>query len=1400
MHKFKSSLDRIKSPIDKIKGVELLQDRDYTRNHRKKKGSVVHFFLWSHTRKYFFLLSLQIENFVDIMRNLHSLRILLWCVFTTALSVCMPTYATHYLYKQIKLNTGLPTTLNCIATDNRGFVWTGTKFGLGRFDGHEQKRYLHQENDKTSLPGNYVHQIVEDNLHRLWILTDQGVARYDYHTDTFIPVTDENGQPCVVRSACLRGDSLLLGGTNTVYLYHPNTDRLHVAYRLPLEEQADIFRLAISARGYLLCCSRWQGIYAINLADGRLLSAPLKGQKEIADMFIDSQQRIWLAPYNQGLRCFSPDGKELASYTTLNSDLSNNIVLCITEKEGKLWIATDGGGINILDVEKGYFTHLKHEPGDKLFSLPTNSINCMYRDHYGNIWLGGVYNGLICIREVSMKSYTDVPFGTPRGLSHNIVISLFQESPKKIWIGTDGGGLNLLNPETETFIHYPTTRQDKITSICDFTPGKLLFSIFAEGIYIFDIATGSKTPFQVIDQATTETLCHHGYSVYLYRNSPHTILLLSDHVYIYNLRTQQFSIANEEEPGTIVWGSLQAIASEDNHTFLFDAHRIYRLDHHTQQLHTLLTLQAEKTLNSVAYDKQGHFWMGTSEGLEQFVPATGQRKSVKTGLFTDVSIVVCRHADEIWIGAENMLFSYSPSKERFIIYDESDGVIPNEYVPRAQLVIPERGIYIGGVEGLLYITHEQQQPDEINYPELQLSDIILNGESIKEQMAKGQDALSVARNSNVVIQLMAKEEDIFRKRLYRYRIEGLDKNYIETYDHELSIRTQLPGTYRILASCTAKDGSWTEDRQILELTVLPLWYQTWWFALGCTLLGAIIVLEVFRKILKHKEQKLKWAMKEHEKQMYEEKVRFLINISHELRTPLTLICAPLKRILKSMEPNDHQYIPLQAIYRQAQRMKLLINMVLDARKMEMSETRLHLYPQPLNHWIKEVTQDFVAEAQAMHIIINYQLDPTINEVSFDSEKCEAVLSNLLVNALKHSPVNTMVTISSERPQKGWIRISVSDQGCGLNQVDMEKLFTRFYQGEKEQGGSGIGLSYAKILVEQHGGHIGACNNTFGGATFHFDLPERQTATEIINHPQAYLNKLLNSEGSVQPVEVDSKEEKEKQENIHEPSAYTILVVEDNPEMLDFLYKVLNEHFRQIITAKDGAEALKLTKERLPDLIVSDVMMPHINGYQLCKLLKEDISISHIPVILLTARSDEQSRQQGYKNGADAYLAKPFEEDTLLELIHNRLKERERIRQRYLQIGSIPMPEESTFSQADEDFLSRLNSLIQDNLDNCDLDVATLCRGMNMSRASLYNKLKILTNIGANEYVNKFRMEQAIRLISSTNIPMAEIATRVGFTTSSYFSTAFKQYTGEAPTQYKKRMHKQSTDFTTTFTS
>ena len=619
--------------------------------------------------------------------------------------------------------------------------------------------------------------------------------------------------------------------------------------------------------------------------------------------------------------------------------------------------------------------------------------------------------------------------------------------------------------------------------------------------------------------------------------------------------------------------------------------------------------------------------------------------------------------------------------------------------------------------------------------------------------------------------------------MYRYTITGLNGQNIYSYLPEINLSSLPTGSYHIKVACSTRNGDWTADYDILTLIVLPPWYKSGWFILSCTLFIFVSVILIFILLLRNKETKLKWAMKEHEQQVYEEKVRFLINISHELRTPLTLIHAPLKQLMDKLTADNENYPLIQSICKQSERMKNILNTVLNVRKMEVGQSTLHVQSIQLNEWAEQLISDFKPEASVRGITLVYQPEPEIQTLCFDKEKCTTILTNLLINALKYTPDESTISISTRLSEdKTRVRISISDQGPGLKDVDTNNLFVRFYQGNNSRPGTGIGLSYSKILVEQHGGNIGAYDNkNFGspGATFWFELPLNTEPGNITLHPQEYLNTLLA------PTQETESIPKQQEENKTAPN-HTLLVVDDNKDLTDYLATALKDRFKTIWVAADGEEALRLCRKKRPHIVVSDIQMPRMNGYELCKQIKEDLEISHIPVILLTARNDEESQLYGYKNGADAYVTKPFEVSMLYAIICSQLHNRERMRTRYTDIGPLPPPEEGTFSSADEEFLNRLNQIITEHLDNEQLGIPFICDKIGISRASLYNKLKALTDMGANDYITQIRMERAIWLILHTELSVNDIADKTGFSTARYFSTVFKQHTGCSPTQYREK--------------
>ena len=796
-------------------------------------------------------------------------------------------------------------------------------------------------------------------------------------------------------------------------------------------------------------------------------------------------------------------------------------------------------------------------------------------------------------------------------------------------------------------------------------------------------------------------------------------------------------------------------------------------------METIFSCKGDTVFNSISIDENGMFWIGSNYGLSRYSSEKREHIYIPNSLINEINSLICDKRGRVWLGTDGKLFAHLIHEREFILYGESDGVILNEYLEKPRLLSAQGDIYMGGVNGLLCIN--KQLPDNTTAPPtLELADVSVGGERMNTQMSTRRRLKVEEQSKPITIKIIAHDKDIFRKPMYRYTLRGMEGQVIYSYQPELTLSGLSARTYQVMASCSTRTGGWSEDYQILELVVLPPWYKSIWFISVCFILIVSGIILAFFSLLRRKENKLKWAMKEHEQQVYEEKVRFLININHELRTPLTLIHAPLKQLLKSLSPEDDKYPVIQSISKQSGRMKNLLNMVLDVRKMEVGQSTLHAETVELAPWIEQLVADFRPEAQLKGISILYNPEPAVDTLCFDKEKCTTILINLLINALKYSPENSLIHVATSlSDDKSRVRISVSDEGPGLKDVDINNLFIRFYQGNNSRPGTGIGLSYSKILAEQHGGSIGAYDHgNMSGSTFWFELPRDIQPGKMTLQPQAYLNELLAPTQEVESIPDDMQKKEDTQ-------SCTLLIVDDNKDLTDYLSSALKGKFKEIRVAYDGEEALRICHESSPDIIVSDIQMPRMNGYELCKHIKEDLAISHIPVILLTARNDEESQLFGYKNGADAYLTKPFEVDILYTVIQSQLENRERIRLRYTEAGPLPQPQESTFSSADEKFLNRLNKLISENLDNPQLGVSFLCTKLGISRAGLYNKLKALAGMGSNDYITKLRIERATWLLNHTSLSINEIADQTGFSTARYFSTVFKQYMGCSPTQYKE---------------
>lgn len=1275
-----------------------------------------------------------------------------------------------YYFRQISLEQGLSQSrVQCIYRDHQGVIWIGTKWGLNSYDQSELKSYFHDREQPNSLPDNFIRFITEDRLGDLYVSTNKGIAIYNKAENQFQPLK-YNGKPFNAWSYLQIGDNFLFGGEETLYQYNLRDKSITTIFPdIDGDKLKCINRIFQWSPDVLITSSKKDGLWMYDLIKKKMYRCPFVKEREINTIFVDSQNRLWVSFYGKGIACYSKEGKRLFSLSTKNSGLNNDIIFDFLEKDNQLWIATDGGGINILDFQTMKFSHLKHISDDEQ-SLPNNSIYRLYKDQMDNIWIGSIHGGLFAIKKVFIKTYKDVPLNNPNGVSERTVVSIFEDKDTLLWIGTDGGGINSFDQKTNTFHHYPTTYGEKVTSITDFSENELLLSCFNKGVFTFNKRTAQMQPFPIINDSISKREFSSGDLVNLYATKDN-IYILGAKVYIYNKHTRQTSILYAPQIDIQRQIAMQAIYSDDTHLYLMGTNNLFKLNFKTNELSSLVNMKEGDDFTSACRDDKGNFWIGSNFGLLFYNKQTGKTEKIHTNLFNSVSSLAYDKKGKVWIGAQNMFFAYIINEKRFVILDESDGVPSNELIFTPIPALRTPNLYMGGTMGLVRINTDIIFESNSS-PILKLLEVKLNGKSTLKQV--NNNCISIPWNhSSFNIKVIADEKNSFRKHLFRYVITGKDKMVIESYLQTLELGTLASGEYTISVSCDTSNGEWSQPTEILTIIVSPPWWKSTWFIILCIFFAFLVAGVVFFSLIRKKENRLKREMREHEKKIYEEKIRFLINISHELRTPLTLIYASLKRILNKEVKQDELPEYLQGAFKQANQMKDIINIVLDTRKMEVGQEVLHISSHPLHKWIQEVAETFQTASKAKEIEITYDFDDSIQSIAYDDTKCKVVLSNLIMNALKYSPNQTRIVIKTIRTNES-IQVHVQDQGIGLDNVDIKKLFTRFYQGKHNEGGSGIGLSYAKMLIDLHGGRMGAFNNKDRGATFFYEIPANLQEQEVSCPQHSYLNELLSS----------PEEEEKIESGAFSLQGYSLLIVEDKQDLREFLKNALKDKFKKIYQAENGLVALEVIKQQQPDIIVSDVMMPQMNGYQLCKEIKENLNISHIPVILLTARADSESQMLGYKLGADAYLPKPFEMEMLLSVIQNQMRNREYIKSRYRGNQFILSPQEATFSNADEQFMIKLNEMIDQNLSQPDLDVKFLTAQMAMSRTSLYNKVKELTGMGANDYINRRRIDKAIILLTQSGMSITEISEQVGFTYQRYFSTLFKEMKGMTPSQFR----------------
>lgn len=1300
------------------------------------------------------------------------LRYLFVCLFILfCLSDVVPLRAASgFYYKQLGVEQGLSQSrVQCLLYDYKGYLWIGTQYGLNCYDRDELKNYFHEPANEQSLTSNDIVFIVEDSLKNLWVGTrEDGLCLFDRTHSCFKRIMYE-GNPLQATSCLLVEGGILFGGIGDIYKYAYSGKSFT---KLPLKGEDRTFsyytHLIRFDEKTILANTRWYGIYSLDIETNEIKKLKGSGENTYTSLFVDSRQRMWVGSYGNGLYCYE-DKKLIKHFTTKNSPLSCNIIQDIKEKDDSLWVATDGGGINLISLSDFSFNHMM-QIQDDVTSFPSNALYCLYQDPMNNMWVGSIRNGLIGIKQVYAKSYTNVPFNNRYGLSNRTISCFFQDDNGLIWIGTDGGGINCYDPQTETFKHFEKTRYEKVTSIVEFSEQELLVSLFNKGLFYFEKRSGSLRPFIILNEEENKKISLSESPVEIKRTDQNEILISSEDIYTYNIANKSFKRIASKGKDFVRGYPVMKTGEQPSRTLVVDYRNICEYDSQTDSFS--IVYEGERVIADMCIDTYGNFWIGCSDGLYYFNRASGVMDRIETTLFDGVSLLVADNKGRIWVGTQsNLLFSYDIDSGIFVLMGESDGVKTNEY--RKGLRTAEGDVYIGGGMGMTRIDRDIQF-GSVQQQNVELIDVFFNGIPVRKGIDSTSPSLSLPWNfSSIQLKVLVNEDDIFRKNVFRYAIKGTGRQEeFQSFNHSYFINYLPVGDYVVSVSYITKSGEWSNPDEVLHLVITPPWWRTAWFICLCLFLLAAIGFRIAQVIYKRKKEKQLQEIEQLKGKMYEDKIHLLIHINHELRTPLTLICAPLKRILDHSLAVPNLEMMLSEIFKQAKQMKNIIDMVLDVQKLEEGANTLQITMNPLNDWIRTVADQFKNEFASKRVEMIYQLDERIKNIPFDQHKCDFVLSNLLMNALKFSESDTTITlITSFIEERKSVRVEVRDQGIGLGTVEPEKLFSLFYQGKHGKSGSGIGLSYSKTLIELHGGTIGAFDNENAGACFFFELPSDEN--NFVIPPET-----SNNEDTIPSTNYPEKND------FSFLKTFSILVVEDVYDLRSYMKTSFTDYFAHVFVAKDGYEALDLIAQHQPDIVVSDVMMPRLDGFELCSAIKENLHISHIPVILLTAYSQASNMSTGYKLGADGFIAKPFEMDVLLALIVNQLKTREVIKSRYRDNAALSL-QEITFSNADEVFLEKLNLLIAEHMADQEMDVAFIAKEMGVSRSLLFNKIKALTGLGIIDYVNKLRIDQASYLLLNTSMNLTEISEKVGFSTLRYFSRVFKNQRGMTPSAYKK---------------
>ncbi|WP_456462526.1 hybrid sensor histidine kinase/response regulator transcription factor [Reichenbachiella sp.] len=1272
--------------------------------------------------------------------------------------------------------------VNCIIEDSSGRIIIGTRNGLNLYDAKKEifEVVLKDPEQSNSLSDNHVTALLEDSRKRIWIGTKDGLNLMNPQDLTFEDLEKNSSSATALSDNYItslledKKGNLWIGtkkGLNSIGIENGTI----VSF---LHDPSDIFSLSSDEITKVFQDSQqqiWVGtreglnqLDPINNKFSRFLHDPFDAQSisdnHILNIYQDSNDRLWISTANGGLNLLNAGNDAFVGYQHNKDDpksLSNNTVWSILEDHSKnLWVGVSNRGLNFHDPRSRNFAHYRYNPGSKI-SLQDNAVRSILLDDKDQLWVGS-FTGLTVIdrKNNASRRYRHIP-GDSYSLSANYVISLSQDYKNRLWIGT-GSGLNLYQPDDDRFIRFDGNDEVSLENI-------EIESILQDRQHQMWIGTNKKGVFRIdLDE---------------------------DKINRYDIQSDKTS-SNQSRVACLVQDSKNRIwLGSAVGLFLFNSQAgVFEL------VESDVLVRNEVT--NITEDPKGRIWIGSKSGFHLFDPKTKALKTYheKDGLSN--AFIYGALADDtgnLWLSTNKGLNKFNPDRGTFVTYDQSDGLQSDEFNGKAYHKDRYGFMYFGGVNGLS-IFHPDSVEENTDLPHVVLTDFLLfnqsvqvNDSSVLKQSLNYQEEIVLDYSQDMfAFEFAALNYKQPEKNQFAYKLEPFNEDWIYTdYKDRKAVYTRVPaGSYTFSVKASNDDGYWNEQGQSIKLTILPPWWKTWWAISLYVMMSFVIIFFIARFQWRKIQLKNRLSLEKKEAEQYKAldklKTQFFSNITHEFRTPLTLIIGPSEQILRQSELDESfTRNQVELIRRNSQKFLQLINQLLDLSKLEDQQMSVELYRGDLNEFVKGIVENFQSAANQKHIRLNLNSQLSVSDYLFDRDKLDKVIYNLLSNALKFTPEKGTIeiTIGPSNGDINKIKLIVEDSGIGIGPDKLPHIFDRFYQIEgtatRNYEGTGIGLALTKELIELQGGTIEATSEESVGTRFIIELPIEQAsstdATEShfnesnVTHQTFALEELAQIENEA----IDPESEKSM-----------VLIVEDNNDLRGFIQTILHKEFQTLI-AKDGAEGVALALKHVPDLIISDVMMPEKDGFELTEMIKNNSLSSHIPVILLTAKSTLKSRLEGLKHGADAYLNKPFSVDELILTVNRQIETRKLLQSKYSGKTNKEDDEPIGFSKIDQELIDRLHAFIELQLSNEELAVDELIKEVAMSHSQLYRKIKALTNFSIAGFVRNYRLGRAFELLKDGAYNVTQVADMTGFGNRRYFHKVFVEKYNKPPSEILK---------------